>query len=99
MDIKDGKKYITLDISLYFGSLDKMKITSSDPKGYLGGTGKGLIISLGLKTIRGSKKDKKARYTIINVSLKDISKIIKKFENFPYEGYVRKRSKYERTDS
>ena len=29
MDIKDGKKYITLDISLDFSSLDKMEITSS----------------------------------------------------------------------
>ena len=27
-DIKDGDNYITLDISLYFGSLDKVKITS-----------------------------------------------------------------------
>ena len=31
-DIKDGEMYITLDISLNFGSLDKMKITSSEPK-------------------------------------------------------------------
>ena len=28
-EIKNGEKYITLDISLGFGSLDKMKITSS----------------------------------------------------------------------
>ena len=33
-DIKHGEKYITLDISLKFGSLDKMKITSSEPKYY-----------------------------------------------------------------
>ena len=31
-EIKNGEKYITLDISMNFGSLDKMKITSSDPE-------------------------------------------------------------------
>ena len=30
--IKDSEKYITLDISLKFGSLEKMRITSSYPK-------------------------------------------------------------------
>ena len=57
-DIKDGEKYINLDISLKFGSLDKMEITSSEPKYYLGRSGKGLINYLGLKTNRRPKKDK-----------------------------------------
>ena len=34
-EIKDGKKYITLDISLDFGILENVKITSSEPKDYL----------------------------------------------------------------
>ena len=46
-----------------------------------------------------SKKKKKARYAITNVSMTDLSKIIKEFENFPYEGYVRKRPKHESTYS
>ena len=50
-DIKDGEKYITLDIYLQCGSMDKMKITSSEPKEYLGRSGKELITSLGLNTI------------------------------------------------
>ena len=33
-EIKDGEKYITLDISLNFGSLYKMKIISLEPKYY-----------------------------------------------------------------
>ena len=37
--------------------------------------------------------------TFTNVSLKYIYKIIKKFEDFPYEGCLRKRSKYVPTDS
>ena len=69
-----------------------MEITYSEPKDYVVRSVKGLIASLVIKTIRGSKKIKKARLSITNVSLKDIYNIIKKFEDFPYEGYVRKRS-------
>ena len=35
IDIKDSKKYVTLEISLKFDNLDKMKITSSESKGKL----------------------------------------------------------------
>ena len=45
----------------------------------LGISGKGLITPTGLKTIRIPNKNKKARYAITNVSLKDITKIIKEF--------------------
>ena len=75
-EIKDGEKYITLDISLKFGSMDKIKIISSEPKYYLGRSGKGLIASMGINTIGTSNKNKKASYSITNVSLKEISKII-----------------------
>ena len=75
-----------------------MKITSSEPKYYLGRLGKGLITSMGLKTILRSKK-KKARYAIGNVSMKDLSNIIKGFERFPYKGYVRNIPNHEPTDS
>ena len=37
-------------------------------------------------------------YAITNVSTKDITKIIKEFENLPYKGYVRKRPKHEPTN-
>ena len=60
---------------------------------------KGLVTSLGLKSIITSKKKKKSRYAIPNVGLKDISKIITEFDKLPYEGYVRKRYKHEPTDS
>ena len=76
-DINNCEKYITLDIYLNFGSLEKTKITSSQPKDYLGGSEKGLLPSLGIKAIRRSKKIKKARFSINNVSLKDLSNIIK----------------------
>ena len=77
-----------MDIFLNFCSLEKIKITSSEPNDYLGISGKGLITYLGLKIIRRSKKKKKARCAITNVSLKDISNIIKKFEKLTYESYV-----------
>ena len=67
-EIKNGEKYITFYISLKIGSLEKMKIASSDPKDKLGRSGKGLIISLGLKTNVMFKKNE--RYSITNVSMK-----------------------------
>ena len=45
-----------------------------------------------------SKKNKKARYAIINISMKSFSKIIKDFEKFAYKGYVQKSSKKEPTE-
>ena len=48
-DIKGSDKYVTLDISLEFDILDKMKITSSESKEKLERSGKGLITSLGFK--------------------------------------------------
>ena len=88
-----------MDILLKFGSLDKMKIPSSEPKYYLGRLGKGLITSMGLKNIVRSKKNKNSRYCITNVSMNYLLKIIKEFENFPYKGYFRKRPKHEPTTS
>ena len=75
-----------------------MKITFSLPKDYLRTSGKGLITSLGLKTIRRPKR-KKARYAITYVSLKDISKTIKEFEKLTYEVYVKKSSIHIPTES
>ena len=48
-EIKGNEEYVTLDISLNFDNLDKMKITSLYSKHNLGRSGKGLITSLDLK--------------------------------------------------
>ena len=76
-EINNGEKYITLDISLKLGILDKMKVASADPKDYFGISGKGLITSLGIKTNVSSNKNKKSSHTITNVRMNNISKIIK----------------------
>ena len=47
----------------------------------------------------GRSNKKNSRYTITNVSMKDLSNIIKEFEKLPYKGYVRKRLKHEPADS
>ena len=60
---------------------------------------KGLITSSGLKAIRSWENVKKANFTITEVSFKDISNNIEEFEDVPYEGYVRKRSKHIHTDN
>ena len=75
---------------LKFDSLDKIKITSSQSKDNLVRSGKGLITSLGLKSKVRPHKYKKARYAIVNVSKKGLSKIIREFEKLPYESYENK---------
>ena len=57
-DIKYGDEYTTLDISLNFGSLEKMKMKSSKPEESLGRSVKGLVTYLGFKTIIRSKRKK-----------------------------------------
>ena len=98
-EIKGSDKYVTLDISLKFDSLDKMRIKSSESKEKWGISGKGLITFMGIKSKVRPHKYKKARYAIGNVSKKDLSNIIREFEKFPYESYERNRPKHEPTDS
>ena len=76
-----------------------MKITSSESKGKLERSGKGLITYLGFNTKARLKKYKNARYAIVNVSKKDLSKIIKEFEKIEKLPYEKKRPKYEPTKS
>ena len=58
-----------------------------------------MITSLGLKAKGRPNKCKKARYTIVNVSEKDLSKITTEFEKLPYNSYEIRRPKHEPTDS
>ena len=48
-DIRGSDKYVTLDISSKFDSLEKIKTTSPESKGKLERSGKGLITSLDFK--------------------------------------------------
>ena len=56
-----------------------------------------MVTALDFKTKVRSPKYKKARYAIGNVSEKDISKIIRKFEKFEKLPYEKKRPKHEPT--
>ena len=47
-DIKGSDKCVTLNISEKFDSLNKMETTSSESKGKLGRSGKGLVTALAL---------------------------------------------------
>ena len=89
--------YEILNISEKFDDPDKMKTTSSESKGNLGRSGKGLLTALVLKTNARSEKYKKARYAIVNVSKKDLFKIIKEFEIFDKLPYEKKRPNNEPT--
>ena len=77
IEIKDIYKYVILDMLLNFGSLDNMRITSSEPKYNLGISGERFITSLGIKAKEIPKKYKKSRHAIGNVRNIDLSKIIR----------------------
>ena len=58
-EIKGSDKIVTLNISATFDSLNKMETTSSESKGKLGRSRKGLVTALDLKTkVRSEKKGK-----------------------------------------
>ena len=71
-EIRGSYKCVALNISNKFDSLNKMETTSSESKGKLGRSGKGLVTALALKTKARSKKYKNARYAIGYVSMKDL---------------------------
>ena len=60
-EIKGSDKYVTLEISAKFDSLNKMETTSSESKGKLGRSGKGLVTALDQKTKVRSQKYKKGK--------------------------------------
>ena len=98
-ETKGSDKIITLNVSAKFDSLNKMESTSSESKGKLGRSGKGLVTALAFKTKVRSQKYKKARYTNRNISKKDLSKIIKVFEKIGKLTYVKRIPKHEPTSS
>ena len=55
-EIKGSDKIVTLNFSEKFDSLNKMETTSSQLKGKLGRSGKGLVTTLAFKTKVGSRK-------------------------------------------
>ena len=57
-EIKGSDKIVTLNISAKFDSLNDMKTTSSESKGKLGRSGKGLVTSLAFKIKVRSKNTK-----------------------------------------
>ena len=58
-EIKGSDKIVTLNVSAKFDCLDKMETTSSESKGRLGRSGKGLVTAMSLKTKVGSKNTKR----------------------------------------
>ena len=49
-EIKGSDKIVTLNVSAKFEILNKMKTTSSESKGKLGRSGKGMVTALAFKT-------------------------------------------------
>ena len=60
-EIKGSDTIVTLDVSAKFENLNKIETTSSESKGKLWRSGKGLVTALDLKTKVRLQKYKKAR--------------------------------------
>ena len=98
-EIKGSDNIVTLDNTAKFDSMNNMETTSSESKGKMGRSGKGLVTALALKTKLRSQKYKKSRYAIRNISKKDFSKNIKEFEKIGKVPYVKSIPKHEPTSS
>ena len=104
-EIKGSDKCVTLNmyeivnILEKFDDLDKMETISSKSKVKMEGSRKWLVTALDLKTKARSKKGKKARNAIRNVSMKDLFKKIKEFEKIVKVPYLRRTLKHEPTSS
>ena len=79
-EIKDGEHYIALEIYLKLDFLAKRKVTSSESRGYMGISGKGVTTSLDLRTKSPNKK-KKSWIAITDITNQYFRKFIKKFNN------------------
>ena len=60
-EIKGSDKIVTLNVSAKFYSLNKMETTSSESKGKLGRSVKGLVTALDLRTKVGFEKIQKVK--------------------------------------
>ena len=98
-EIKGSDKIVTLNVSAKFDSLNKMETTSSESKGKLGRSGKGLVTALAFNTKVRLQEYKKSRYAIRNVSEKELSEIIKEFEKIGRVPYVKRIPKHDPTFS
>ena len=98
-EIKGSDNIDTLNVSAKFDSLNNMETKSSESKVKLGRSGKGLVTALYLKTKVKSKREKKSRYAIGDVSMKDLSNIIKCFEKIVKVPYVKRIPEHEPTSS
>ena len=81
-EIKNGDKYIILDISYKLGCLDKRKVASLSSKDCMGRPGKGLTAYLDLRTKMSNKKQK-SFFSITDITNQYFSEFIKKFNKSP----------------
>ena len=96
--INIGDQYIALAISLELGFLEKSKVTSSGPRDYVERFGKGLTTSLNLSTRWRPKNKQKESTSTTDVDIQNFSEISEEFNDVPYPGYRRKKSKNQPTE-
>ena len=85
IEIKNGKQYTALEISLKLYCLDKRKVNYPVSSYYVGRSVKGLTTSLALGT-KIPNKQQKARTVITDITHKYFRKILKKFRDLLHLG-------------
>ena len=96
-DIKNGEKYIILEIFSNIDCLDNREATSSESKDYMGIPGKGMTTYISLRT-KSTNKKQKARFDITDITNQYFRKLLKKFKNSPDLGYKSKQVQNEPTE-
>ena len=88
--IKNGEKYIRLDISYQIYCLDKREVTFSWTKDYMGRSGKGLNTSLNIKVKRRNKKQN-IRTVITDITNQYFRAFLREYKNHLI--YVKRRNR------
>ena len=86
-EIKNGDKYIILDIYHKIDCLEKREFTSSEPKYYMGQPFNGVDTYQTLRTISRTNKKYKASTAIIKVYSQYFMRILEEFKDIPFLRY------------
>ena len=98
-EIKGSDKYVTLDISLNFDSLDKMKITSSYSKENWNDQESGWLPLWVSRPKWGQTNAKRQGMPSEMPVRRTFQRLLRSLKKLSYESYEKKRPKHEPTDS
>ena len=97
-DIKNGYRYIALDISSKLDSMNKREVIYSESRDYIGRSSDGLTIFMPLSTKIPNKKQY-AMFVITRITDQYFRKLLKEIKNIPDLGYKSKQAHNKPTEA